>query len=560
MFKDYKLNISYENEGTLYASSNPKTGHYIIDIDDSNPDKLSFKINNSVRMENIKFTLEYDYNFEEGEIVYCNGYQSWTDSREFSKEDVMPPLSKWTEFTNFILHSNYQGDYTFSIYDKKPGFFHGWSYGYTRLGDRVRLMGSTRENTGFTVFYYDYRTNKIIIEKDLEGITLKDNSSYDLMDLFFAEGEYNEVFDKYFAELDLLYHSPRIRRKVGYTSWYNYYQNISDQIIYRDLESIAKLENKIDIFQIDDGFQTAVGDWFSINPKKFPDGMRKVSDAIHEKDMLAGLWLAPFGCQTSSKVAHEHKDWLIKDEKGYPINCGPNWGGFYSLDFYIPEVKEHIKELFATVLGKDDWNFDMVKLDFLYGVCIKPRHNKTRGQIMSDAVDLIRECCGDKLVLGCGVPLFPTFGKFDFCRTGCDVGLKWKKMNYFEIFSREGVSSMNSVINTIFRRHLNGRAFCNDPDVFILRADGGVTMNVKQQALLAKVNSTFGSLLFVSDNVSDYSEERKAIYEDTVRDDKIEIISAEQKNGIISISYKENDVQHDIKFVAETGEILEGEL
>ena len=48
---------------------------------------------------------------------------------------------------------------------------------------------------------------------------------------------------------------------------------------------------------------------------------------------------------------------------------------------------------------------------------------------MCDAMDLIRECCQDKLVLGCGVPLMPAFGKVDYCRIGADIHLQWKTEN-----------------------------------------------------------------------------------------------------------------------------------
>lgn len=44
----------------------------------------------------------------------------------------------------------------------------------------------------------------------------------------------------------------------------------------------------------------------------------------------------------------------------------------------------------------DEWHFDMVKLDFLYAAAIEPRNNKTRGQLMCEAMDFLRECCGDK--------------------------------------------------------------------------------------------------------------------------------------------------------------------
>ena len=91
---------------------------------------------------------------------------------------------------------------------------------------------------------------------------------------------------------------------------------------------------------------------------------------------------------------------------------------------------------------------------------------------MCDAMDLIRELCGDKLILGCGVPLAPAFGKVDFCRIGADMALSWGK----KPFSREDVSTKHALLNTIFRRELDGRAFLNDPDVFLLR-DNNIKMS-----------------------------------------------------------------------------------
>ena len=556
MINQYKLNISYINEGKLYASNKQKTGHYVIENNNNEADQLSFTINNTVRMENIKFTLEYDYNFTEEDRVYCNGYQSWTDSREFSANEVMKSVSAWSSNLDFITHASRAGDYKTALYNGNTGFFHSYSYGYVRNENKLLLIGSLCENTGFTIIYFDMVGNKIIIEKELEGLILRDNSTYELMNIFSTEGEYNQVFDAYFSSMNIP--TPRFKRKIGYTTWYNYFNKITSDIVARDLESISKSPKKIDIFQIDDGYQTAVGDWTSIDAVKFPKGMADAAQMIHDKDMLAGIWLAPFSCQRSSKLAHEHKDWLIKDDKDYPIVAGHNWSGFYTLNFYKPEVREYIKNVFNTVLN--DWKFDLVKLDFLYSVCIEPFEGKTRGRIMCDAVEFLRECCGLKLMIGCGVPLFPAFGMFDFCRTGADIDLSWKKPNYFADLCREQVSTQTAITNTIFRRHLDGRAFCNDPDVFILR-DTNIKMDSNMRKLVAKINNLFGSLLFVSDDIGAYNDEAKATFLDTMTDTDASIISTNiLENNIIEIKYVENDITKELVFDLTNGNIIKGEL
>ena len=73
----------------------------------------------------------------------------------------------------------------------------------------------------------------------------------------------------------------------------------------------------------------------------------------------------------------------------------------------------------------------MVKLDFLYSEAMQPRNGKSRGQIMCEAMDFLRECVGEeKLILGCGVPLGPSFGVVDACRISCDVDLKYLPKYY----------------------------------------------------------------------------------------------------------------------------------
>ena len=66
-------------------------------------------------------------------------------------------------------------------------------------------------------------------------------------------------------------------------------------------------------------------------------------------------------------------------------------------------------------------------------------------------------------------------------------------------------SAQNAINNSMFRRHLNDRAFLNDPDVFFLR-DHNLTFTWEQKLLLAKINNLFGRVLFVSDDAGEYSE------------------------------------------------------
>lgn len=218
-------------------------------------------------------------------------------------------------------------------------------------------------------------------------------------------------------------------------------------------------------------------------------------------------------------------------------------------------MREHLKNVFDTVLN--DWGYDMVKLDFLYSQCRTPRDNKTRGTIMCEAMDFLRECVGDKIILGCGVPLGPAFGVVDACRISCDVDLSYGGKFYNSMsINNELPSAQNAINNSMFRRHLNGRAFLNDPDVFFLR-DHNLTFTWEQKLLLAKINNLFGRVLFVSDDAGEYSEAELEVLKETFRESDAKILDVKcvgaRADGNYEIKFIENSEEKLLYFNLFTG-------
>lgn len=417
-----------------------------------NDDGIQCTLAPNVKMKLIEFSISAIKKFDENELFFANGYQSWTTSREFGRDDTLEGISKLaglTEKTKAL--SEISGDYSFAQYGKK-GVFHSYTYTYFRVGDRVELFGSCDERYGYTVFSVSYETNRFTIAKDVDGLETDDEII--LLDIACFNGGYNEVFDKYFGSMNL--RKPKVDHLSGYTSWYNYFQKINEEIILRDLDGLDRAKNSVSIFQIDDGYESKVGDWLVPDYRKFPNGMKPIADAIHAKGYLAGIWIAPFSAQRSSVIAKDHPDWLIKDNAtGKPLLGCVGWGGAYTLDIYNGEVREYIRNFFNVILN--DWGFDMVKLDFLYSEAMQPRNGKSRGQIMCEAMDFLRECVGeDKLILGCGVPLGPSFGVVDACRISCDatsniylnIITKWESILSFPRLKMQLRTPYSDVIST----------------------------------------------------------------------------------------------------------------
>ena len=437
--------------------------------------------------------------------LFFNGFQSWTISRELAPHERIPETHPFIRVAGRPFGTMRYGDEFFIDYSTRPGQFHGFTYMYRRRGDVYTLFGSVDETNGYTIFYYDSDEGTLRAVKDA-GIPGRFDPAVHIVGF---EGTEDEVFDAWFAASGIKCRDAE--PMVGYSSWYNRYDKITDATITEDLEGCSKILRPGDLFQIDDGWQRSVGDW-SANPAKFPRGMKASVDDIHAKGLKAGLWLAPFSAAASSALVKNHPDWLLKYD-GRPWYAGCNWNGFYSLDIDNPEVTDYLKGVFDTVFN--DWGFELVKLDFLYSAApwmtAKGKYfGESRGARMVRAMDLLREWCGDHLILGCGVPLGAAFGKVDYCRIGCDAGLTWEIKNRAVRFAnKEVVSTKNAIGDIYFRRQLNGRAFLNDPDVLFVRRHN-IELSEEVKDIHARVCAQYGSFLLTSDNMGQYDEEQLA--------------------------------------------------
>ncbi|ORX61938.1 glycoside hydrolase [Hesseltinella vesiculosa] len=487
----------------------------------------------------VHFEVSYTMDITDLKML-ANGFQSWSQTAELGANDKLAAIPKGV---SWVTQHNLQGDYDIFPYSGERGVIHSNSYTHLRdVEHHVRFFGSLTEHLGYTYFKANFNNSTFGIYKDVLGMDLLTNTHTNvplirvwMHEMIGARAD-QDLWDDYTACLwnEKLYSNPddgvdpqplyppavleRVKAMrepashvTGWTSWYQYYGDVSEAIVLENLQAYQDHGYPIDIFQIDDGFQTAIGDWLSLNDK-FPSGMPFLTKKIHDAGYKAGLWLAPFAVGTNSKIAIVTPEWLVKDDKGQPVLAGPNWGNFYALDIYQEPVRQYIKLVFEVVL--QDWQFDMVKLDFLFAAAMIPRLGKSRGQIMDDAMRFLHDECmkKDKLMLGCGVPLAYAWGRADYCRIGSDVAPWWEdpKLKYLNV--RERVSTFNSLRSTLGRFAMTGRVFGNDPDVVILRNTPDNKLTEDERHTLCTLNNLLGHLVFSSDNVDVYGEQEHLMY------------------------------------------------
>jgi alpha-galactosidase len=139
---------------------------------------------------------------------------------------------------------------------------------------------------------------------------------------------------------------------------------------------------------LDDGWQTAQGDWF-LNPSKYPKGdadMRALVDKIHAEGFKAQLWWAPLAADPGTELLNKHPEMLLLNADGSKQKIS-YWNSFY-LCPADPAVVEYHKAI--VVKAMRDWGFDGLKLDgqHMNGAppCYNPAHKHARPEESVEAM------------------------------------------------------------------------------------------------------------------------------------------------------------------------------
>jgi alpha-galactosidase len=131
---------------------------------------------------------------------------------------------------------------------------------------------------------------------------------------------------------------------------------------------------------IDDGWQTAEGDWY-LDPTKFPGGekdMKALVRKIREAGLKPKLWIAPLAVDPGTDLLRRDTDMLLLDKDG-AVQDVTWWNAFYLCPAY-PKTIENSLALVRKIIG--EWGFEGLKIDgqHLNGVapCYNPAHGHTR--------------------------------------------------------------------------------------------------------------------------------------------------------------------------------------
>lgn len=307
----------------------------------------------------------------------------------------------------------------------------------------------------------------------------------------------------------------------GYESWYNHYADISEPLIREDLAGIVATPNLIKrryldggrptVFQIDDGWEKAVGDW-RVNEARFPRGMAPLAAEIEEAGLIPGLWFAPFIATKAAAVYTEHPEWLLRDARGKLVVAAwmPAWGGdFYCLDLSRPEVLDYIDGFIGKAI--DEWGYRYLKLDFLYAGMLPGAH--ARGgpawrhyeRALERVTRRTHGASGKPVAyLGCGAPLENSFRYLPLMRIGADTKEDWDQRPHRALLHQARPSAYNSLMNTLGRAFMDQAVFINDPDVLFCR-EANMKLSEREKEAVALGAALAASQLMFSDDAAHFA-------------------------------------------------------
>lgn len=294
--------------------------------------------------------------------------------------------------------------------------------------------------------------------------------------------------------------------QVGWCSWYHYFAGVTEADVRANL-ALAD-DWPFDVFQVDDGYQAAIGDWLVTN-ERFPSSLGALASAIDEAGRTPGIWLAPFVAAPSSEVATRHPEWVARWTDGdRPLVGMVNeaWGGpVHVLDTTRPEVLAHLASVAAALV---DAGYRYLKLDFTYAPGFDGTFadsSLTPAQRVRAGFDAVRRGAGDgTFILGCGAPLAATVGAVDGMRIGPDVAPWWEvRERQWRPPAYEGgePATVNAWRNTLARSFLHRRWWLNDPDCLMLRTSH-TSLSAEAARAWALAVGVSGGMALVSDDLA----------------------------------------------------------
>src|SRR5262249_27423390 len=135
------------------------------------------------------------------------------------------------------------------------------------------------------------------------------------------------------------------------------------------------------VFILDLGWARKIGDWYP-DPERFPEGLRPLSDTVHQLGMKFGLHLPLLEVAPDAPILLQHPDWEA---------VNPNRRSYFGATSFCPSHRAARQWIISeTIRVIRDYDVDWVTQDGenMVKVCLSASHSHAPGDSnYSNAVD-----------------------------------------------------------------------------------------------------------------------------------------------------------------------------
>lgn len=279
----------------------------------------------------------------------------------------------------------------------------------------------------------------------------------------------------------------------GWCSWYHHYAGITEANLRENLAACVP-RNELNVFQVDMGFCSRLGDWFTPGDG-FTRPLTEMVAEIASTGMIPGVWLAPFTAENDSEVFRRHEDWFYAEDV-YPWK--QNTDPWKCLDLSIPEALDWIVSIVSRLHEAGARYF---KLDFI-DMALVPGARRDMSEsgvaLYRHALASIRAAAPDSYVLGCNPLMSASVDVVDAVRTGEDTAPRWSP-------KPDAFASAHRALRTGLGRTYLREAVEVDLDCMLLRGTESELSAIEIETYANAVAAS-GEQRFLSDDMSAVSD------------------------------------------------------
>ena len=396
---DKKINVSFTPSEYIIADSEKITDFTLVSENEKeNKDGKRVwtieGISNNKILKTLVVTVYDDFpDFIFTKVTYTNLSKKNVTVEKWVNNDYVIPQKDTSE-----VFWSYQG----ATYEERPDWVLQVKNGYARknymgmnatdYGGGVPVVDIWNKDFGFAVGHVEKVPKlvslpvvrnqklggtevKIEYEKEIQLSTQKSFSTFTTFISTHKKDYFHtlKTFAKFMREHQgIRFHKPPEDAYEPIWCAWGYEREFTVKKVLGTLPEVKKLGYKWVV--LDDGWQTAEGDWF-LNPKKFPRGekdMKKFVETIHKKGLKAKLWWAPLAVDPGTKLIKKHPEMLLLNKEQKPVDI--TWWDSYYLCPAYDKTLEYTKKLVRKFL--EDWKFDGLKIDGQHLNGAPPCYNK----------------------------------------------------------------------------------------------------------------------------------------------------------------------------------------